>query len=47
MPLSNAEDALTYPGVGDTFSAINSTQDPHALPTVQPRTSGLQATRKF
>jgi iron complex outermembrane receptor protein len=28
-------------------SAINSTQDPHALLTVQPRTIGLTVTRKF
>jgi outer membrane receptor protein involved in Fe transport len=28
-------------------SAINSTQDPHALLTVQPRTVGLTVTRKF
>ena len=28
-------------------SAINSTQDPHALLTVQPRTIGLSVTRKF
>jgi hypothetical protein len=28
-------------------SAINSTQDPDALLTVQPRTVGLAATRKF
>ena len=28
-------------------SAINSSQDPHALLTVQPRTIGLTATRKF
>ncbi len=28
-------------------SAINSTQDPHALLTVQPRTIGLSLTRKF
>ena len=28
-------------------SAINSSQDPHALLTVQPRTIGLQVTRKF
>jgi iron complex outermembrane recepter protein len=29
------------------ISAINSTQDPHALLTVQPRTIGLRVTRKF
>jgi iron complex outermembrane recepter protein len=28
-------------------SAINSTQDPHALLTVQPRTVGINVTRKF
>jgi hypothetical protein len=28
-------------------SAINSTQDPHALLTVQPRTVGLTVTRRF
>ena len=28
-------------------SAINSTQDPHALLTVQPRTIGLTVTRRF
>ena len=28
-------------------SAINTTQDPHAFLTVQPRTIGLTATRKF
>ena len=28
-------------------SAINSSQDPHALLTVQPRTIGLSVTRKF
>jgi hypothetical protein len=28
-------------------SAINSTQDPHALLTVQPRTIGITVTRKF
>jgi hypothetical protein len=29
------------------ISAINSTQDPDALLTVQPRTIGVTATRKF
>jgi len=28
-------------------SAINSSQDPHALLTIQPRTIGLSVTRKF
>ena len=28
-------------------SAINSSQDPHALLTIRPRTIGLTATRKF
>jgi len=28
-------------------SAINSSQDPHALLTVQPRTIGVTVTRKF
>jgi outer membrane receptor protein involved in Fe transport len=28
-------------------SAINSSQDPHGLLTVQPRTIGINATRKF
>jgi hypothetical protein len=29
------------------ISAINSTQDPDALLTVQPRTVGIKVTRKF
>jgi len=46
-PWSGSLFAKNVANVRAQVSAINSTQDPHALLTVQPRTIGIRVTRKF